>query len=33
MVDSETIEVCDVNVGRYCKLKEYMEIYMHQKSR
>ena len=25
---SETIEVYDITVGTYCKLKEYMEIYM-----
>ena len=30
---SETIEVCGINVGKYCKQKEYMEIYMYQRSR
>ena len=34
MVDySETIEVCDIKVGIYCKLNEYMEIYMYQRSK
>ena len=36
MVDySETIEIYVINVpvGKYCKLKEYMEIYMYQRSR
>ena len=30
---SEIIEVYDIIVGTYCKLKEYMEIYMYQRSR
>ena len=30
MVDFlETIEVCDIKVGIYSKLNEYMEIYMY----
>ena len=34
MVDySETIEVYDIKVSIYSKLNEYIEIYMHQKSR
>ena len=34
MVDySEAIEVCVINVGKYRKLKEYMEIHIYQRSR
>ena len=33
MVDySEIMEVCDIKVGIYSKLTEYMEIYMYQRS-
>ena len=30
---SESIEVCDIKVGTYSKLNEYMETYMYQRSR
>ena len=29
---SKTIEVYDINVGRYSKLNAYMEIYMYKRS-
>ena len=33
MVDySETIEVYGIEVGKYSKLNEYIEIYMYQRS-